>query len=258
MAISRKTVKRDIQILLYEELFQSLKIRLQSHISTGAKVNLTIDAGTSSNKLPFWAVTAHWINIGYEKFNTLIGFERLQGSHTAGNMADVLVKILKMYGIREAINCITADIATVNDGIFLDLELEMTEWSQDNGQIRCLAHVLNLAAQAVLKTLRSEADEPEVDLASDDQHNQPINNEVDPATTLHKLRQILAKIRSTNLLWESLQEDAQRKRLNWLVPILDVRVRWNSTHKMIQRALHLRPALGRLLAIDNSQKFSKA
>ena len=134
----------------------------------------------------------------------------------------------------------------------------MTEWSQENGQIRCLAHVLNLAAQTVLKTLRSEADEREVDLASDDQHNQPINNEVDPATTLHKLRQILAKIRSSNLLWESLQEDAQRKRLNWLVPILDVRVRWNSTHKMIQRALHLRPALERLLAIDNSQKFSKA
>ena len=257
-AISRKTVKRDIQILLYEELFQSLKIRLQSHISTGAKVNLTIDAWTSSNKLPFLAVTAHWINIRYEKFNTLIGFERLRGSHTAGNMADVLVKVLNMYGIREAINCITADNATVNDGIFLDLELEMTEWSQENGQIRCLAHVLNLAAQTVLKTLRSEADEREVDLASDDQHNQPINNEVDPATTLHKLRQILAKIRSSNLLWESLQEDAQRKRLNWLVPILDVRVRWNSTHKMIQRALHLRPALERLLAIDNSQKFSKA
>ena len=76
-AISRKTVKRDFQILLYEELFQSLKICLQSHIATSAKVNLTIDAWTSSNKLPFLAVTAHWINIRYEKFNTLIGFERL-------------------------------------------------------------------------------------------------------------------------------------------------------------------------------------
>ena len=43
----------------------------------------------------------------------------------------------------------------------------MQEWSQEDGQIRCLAHVLNLAAQTVLKTLRSEAEVREVDLASD-------------------------------------------------------------------------------------------
>ena len=88
--------------------------------------------------------------------------------HTAGNIADLLVKVLNIYGIREAINCIMADNATVNDGIFLDLELKVQEWSQEDSQIRCLAHVLNLAAQIVLKTLRSEAVEPEVDLASDD------------------------------------------------------------------------------------------
>ena len=258
IAISRRTIKRDIEKTLYKELFQNLRVRLQDHVSAGAKVNLTIDAWTSSNKLPFLAITAHWIDTKYEKYNTLIGFERLRGSHTAGNMADVLVKVLNIYGIREAINCITADNATVNDGIFLDLALEMQEWSQEDGQIRCLAHVLNLAAQTVLKTLRSEAEEPEVDLASDDLHDLGNNNEVDPATAIHKLRQIVAKIRSSNILWELLQEDVQRKRIVWLVPVLDVRVRWNSTHKMIKRALYLRPALERFLAIDNSRKFSKA
>ena len=69
-------------------------------------------------------------------------------------MTDVLVKVLNIYGIREVINCITAYNAKVNDGICLDLELEMQEWSQENCQIRCLAHVLNLAAQTVLKILR--------------------------------------------------------------------------------------------------------
>ena len=136
-AISRRTVKRDIQTILYEELFKSLKVRLRAHILTGGRTNLTINAWISSNKLPFLAITAHWIDITYERFNTLIGFERLKGSHTAGNMADILVKVLNMYGIRKAINCITADNATVNDGIFLDLELEIQEWSQEDGQIRC-------------------------------------------------------------------------------------------------------------------------
>ena len=68
----------------------------------------------------------------------------------------------------------------------------------------------------------------------------------------------MSKIQSSNLLWEALQEDAQRKQVNWLVPVLDVRVRWNSTPKMIQCGLYLCRALDRLLTIDNSRKFSKA
>ena len=65
-------------------------------------------------------------------------------------------------------------------------------------------------------------EEPEGDLASDDLHDLGDNNEVDPATAIHKLRQIVAKIRSFNILWKLLQEDLQRKRIVWLVPILDV------------------------------------
>src|SRR5207302_10028281 len=144
---------------------------------------LTIDAWTSSNKLPFLAIMDHWIDTKYEQFNTVIGFERLKGSHMAGNMADVLLKVLNMYGIREAINCITADNTTVNDDIFLDLELEMTEWSQEDGQICCLARVLNLAAHTVLRALKSEANEQEVHLVSENPNDLGNNNEVDPGTT---------------------------------------------------------------------------
>ena len=200
ITISRRTLKRDIQSNLYTDLFENLRRQLHEHISTGAKINLTRDAWTSGNKLPFMAITAHWIDTRYERFNTLIGFERLSGSHTAGNMSDVMIKVLHMYKIRESINCITADNAVVNDGIFLDLELEMQDWSQEDGQIRCLAQVLNLAAQTVLKTLRSEAEEHEVDLVSDDCDDSGHNNEVDPATSLRKLRQIVAKVRSSNIL----------------------------------------------------------
>jgi len=64
----------------------------------------------------------------------------------------------------------------------------------------------------------------EIDLASHDQNNGRNNNDIGAATTLHKLYQIMAKIQSSNLLWEALQEDAQQKQVNWLVPVLDVRV----------------------------------
>jgi len=200
ITISRRTLKRDIQSILYTDMFENLRGQLDQHIRTGAKTNLTLDAWTSGNKLPFMAIPAHWIDTRYERFNTLIGLERLRGSHTAGNISDVMIKVLDMYQIRESINCITGDNAVVNNGIFLDLELEMQDWSQGDGQICCLAHVLNLAAQTVLKTLRSEAEEHEVDLVSDDCDDSGHNNEVDPATSLRKLRQIVAKVRSSNIL----------------------------------------------------------
>lgn len=68
----------------------------------------------------------------------------MQGSHSASNMANILVKVLNMY-IKVAINYITAVNGTIINGIFLDLQLELKEWSQENGQIWCLAHVLNIA-----------------------------------------------------------------------------------------------------------------
>jgi len=59
ITISQRTLKRNILSILYKDLFESLHLRLQDHIFTGAKINLTIDAWTSANKLPFLVITAH-------------------------------------------------------------------------------------------------------------------------------------------------------------------------------------------------------
>ena len=55
-----------------------------------------------------------------------------------------------------------------------------------------------------------------------------------------------------------IEMEAQAIKLQWLAPVLDVRVRWNSTHKMIERALELWPALDRLLTFDSSRAFQRA
>ena len=52
--------------------------------------------------------------------------------------------------------------------------------------------------------------------------------------------------------------EAQAIKLEWLAPVLAVRVRWNSTHKTIERALELWPALDRLLTFDSSRAFQRA
>ena len=67
-----RTLKHDIQSILYKGLFENIQVQLQEHIATCSMLNLTIDAWTSANKLPFMAITAHWIDTRYERFNTLM------------------------------------------------------------------------------------------------------------------------------------------------------------------------------------------
>ena len=164
LTVSRSMPYRDIHKILYRRLFKQVCQRLhwQLHIAEGARMNLTLDAWTASNKLPFLAITAHWMTIDFELVSTLIGFERLMGSHTAENMTVAIMKVLRIYGIEDYINSITTDNASVNNAIFEELEFHLLSWSRHDGQIRCLAHVLNIAAQTVLTTLKSEAREAEV------------------------------------------------------------------------------------------------
>jgi len=195
------------------------------------------------------------MNTEFELLSTLIGFGRLKGSHTAENMTIAIMKVLRNYGIEDYINCITTDNASVNDAIFNEHEFQLTSWSPRDRQIRCLAHVLNLAAQTVLTTLKSEAGEAEVVLEGWEDSG---SDEIGPAATQSWLRRIIAKIRSSTTLWEALKTEAQAIKLAWLAPILDVRIRWNSTHKMIERAIELRPALKSLLTFDPSRAFQCA
>jgi len=133
--VSRSMLYCDIHKLLYRRLFKEVCQRLQLHITEGARINLTLDARTASNKLPFLAITAHWMTIDFELVSTLIGFERLMGSHTAENMTVAIMKVLRMYGIEDYINCITTDNASVNDAIFKELEFHLLSWSRQDGQI---------------------------------------------------------------------------------------------------------------------------
>ena len=165
------------------------------------------------------------------------------------------MKVLRMYGIEDFINCNTIHNAAINDGIFNDLEFLRISWSRRNGQIRCLAHVLNVVAQMVLTTLKSEARDAEVVLEGWEEQG---NDAVGPAATLSQLRGVIATIRSCILLCEALKMEAQAVKVVWLAPILDVLIRWNSTHKMIERALEPPPALDWLLTFDPSCEFQRA
>ena len=95
--------------------------------------------------------------------------------------------------------------------------------------------------QSLLKTLQTTAVQDEAPLADEEDARGNEGTQLSHAS--YKARKIIAKVRSSNRLWESLQAQAQAARIPTKRPILDMSIRWNSTHAMLERLLELRPAI---------------
>ncbi|TFY56694.1 hypothetical protein EVJ58_g7479 [Rhodofomes roseus] len=170
------------------------------------------------------------------------------------------------------------------------LEKYGIHFSPENGQIRCLAHVVNLVVQKILASIIDAEDPDETDwyllhkflpfhydvdddelnamedkeaavmdeklteLCSDEEKDTPIDVE-EVLNAVQKLRLIVRKIVSSPQRRSSFCKHAIRhydgkpnpsggKALSTLMPVRDVRTRWNCTHAMIERALLLKKAIG--------------
>jgi len=76
------------------------------------KVSLTADGWTGPFQDDFLGVTAHWIDANWIQKELVIGFEPLQGAHTADNLVEALVKVLERFNIGDKIQSITTDNAS--------------------------------------------------------------------------------------------------------------------------------------------------
>jgi hypothetical protein len=257
--ISRETVRKDTNDLKdkYQEKLQSA---VQLHVGNLKKgrLSLTMDAWTSGNQVPYLGVTGHWIDSNWEIHSEALAFKRLRGSHTAENIATVVRKIMEEWKITESIRAITADNASVNDKFFKCLEKLQPSIQRSDTQVRCMAHVINLAAQAILRNLKAEAPEdgiPDDDTAPDPPTRQtPARAQAPiiraPGEILSIIRHVFTKVRASNLLLEALEAQCHLKKIAFLRPNKDCKTRWNSTHALICRALALRPALKQLCSTE--------
>lgn len=173
--------------------------------------------------MPYLGITAHWMDTDYLLQNCVLSFKRLRGSHTAENLAAVTHKVLIDFGLEDHIKCITADNATVNDCMFKILEhTRLPGWTRKDGHVRCMAHVINLSAQRILKSLKSEALIPEGILAEAEAGASTSENS--PSCILKMARKIASKIRAFNLLWEALEAQCIAVKITAKKILLDMKV----------------------------------
>jgi len=76
------------------------------------------------------------------------------------------------------------------------------------------------------------------------------------SVALEKIRSIAKSVRGSTLRWESFQECCQSYNIAPVTIPLDIRVRWNSTYRMIQQIVYLKRPIRRYLD-DHDDKLGK-
>jgi len=156
--------------------------------------------------------------------NIVLDLVHLRGSHTADNLRKALLCTLEKYGIGPSQSCVTCDNAAVMPAVCRVLDQSLRGWKKKDNPVLCMAHIINLAAQKILKNLKGQPveDEEAADLVA----IQRVEDGVYPEAVLRKVRYIMAKLRASPSFSEALEKEAQVVGLKFPKPVMDMRVRY--------------------------------
>jgi len=158
---SRDTLKRDIVNMFMEKKEMVRKILRDAP----GRLSFTVDLWTSPNIKSFMGITAHWVDNEWSLKSTIVDFIHVQGVHSGRNLATAFKDVCLDFGILDKVNTITVDNASNNDTFLSAFEAlcreEGATFTKKSGHVRCIAHIVNIAMQELLRALKSEAFESE-------------------------------------------------------------------------------------------------
>ena len=144
--ISYDSIIRDISNYYMEKL-EAFKNQLLLHKTQNkGTFTLTIDSWTTKSQHAFFGITIHWIDALWVLNTRVLRLLNLKRRHTGEYMNKLLVKTLKEFNILDRIYAITRDNASNNDTLISEFKTvqQTIIGNQFKGEIRCLAHILNL------------------------------------------------------------------------------------------------------------------
>ncbi|EXX62125.1 hypothetical protein RirG_164700 [Rhizophagus irregularis DAOM 197198w] len=210
------TVRNDVL-----DTFKNYQTTMQNLLQNSpGKISFALDRWTSPNVISFLGITCHYIDADWDLKDILVDFVDLSGPHSGENLANVFTKCLQDKKILTKILAITTDNAANNDTFFKEFEKVCNE---NPGEAQDEDSILENLSSGTIST-----------------------NKVIP-----RLRKLIVKIRSwpqrRDRFFRQCNLNPNFKTLNL---ILDVKMRWNSTYLMLQRAFELQEPLEEITAID--------
>lgn len=200
-------------------------------------VHISFDLWTSPHKnMAVLGIVSHFMRFDYTNEAILLALRQIEGTHSGQNMAEAVIDTLRTYQINR-LGYFVCDNASSNDTAVLNiLKSYGLAKEKDRRRLRCLGHIVNLAAQAFLFGKDTKAFE---------------DSDLEDLEVVYKLWQQAGPVGQVHFLVAFIRASSQRRedfiRLQGdgkgLQPLLDNKTRWNSTWTMLKRAKLLRKAI---------------
>lgn len=250
--------------------FQKMQENVKNLLSQNeSKFGFTVDGWSGKTRRSYYGITIHYIDVDWILRSLAIDFKPSKGKHSGADIAKTFFESAKYYNVLDKIAGITLDNVSANSTFIEELktilENENIEFDINDQHFRCLAHVLNLGVQDILKLMQvvcendsseeyeeeylnsedaeySDADE---EISEIDQETNDLNpNSV--ANLVKKVRKLHCKIRNSEPLAIKLKKKCDALEIKYRKPEYDSKTRWNSTFDMLQSAEDLKDALNLL------------
>ncbi|KAJ5117352.1 hypothetical protein N7448_010984 [Penicillium atrosanguineum] len=233
---------RSIRRQLDEDITQGQR-RVLDRLPVGSQISIALDCWTSPFSQAFMAITGYFLDQDWEYREVLLGFEPLHGSHTGSNLSTTVIEILQKHSIADRVLSVTTNNATNNNTMMSSIQDEIRTQGIGNAnvfRVPCLAHVIQLSLNQLLGKMKAAPvnNEAEVDWSDERAHSlHSRRSKREIVDTLNKVRNLAIFVNASPQRREaflSLQTEEPR-----LIPIQDVRTRWNSTFLMLGHAKRL-------------------
>lgn len=255
---------------IFLQEFQSMQKNLKQILAQNdSKFSFTMDGWSAKNFKSFYGITCHFIDKLWILRSAALDLIASHGKHAAKDISKMFLKCLNFFEITDKIQGITMDNASVNTKFVLELEKLLVpkkiDFDSEDQAFKCFAHVINLAVQDIMKLLTAasiendeedvceegkdydveESDEEEIDVEESEEEESMSegNGEAILSQVIFRIRSTCKKIRRSEQLQEHLKLLCNVHKKKFLMPVIDVKTRWNSTFKMLSVVFEMLPAI---------------
>jgi hypothetical protein len=117
-----------------------------------SRIYVSFDLWTSPNLKGLAGVVFHYLDKDLKVRNLLAGIRRVKGAHSGENIAEAIIPILKQMISKERLGFFIGDNAGINDTAIRIILAHLLPnlKDPDSRRVKCLGHIINLAAKAFL------------------------------------------------------------------------------------------------------------
>lgn len=262
-----KVPNRNTLRKLAEQFFEQTQSKIKEILlanSTSA-ILFTIDGWIAINGKSYYGITGYFITDDFKCHSIALDFVASNGKHSGVEIAKMFFTSLREYGILHKVQGITVDNCAANSTFIQEFTNLMAndgfQFDPQNQHFRCVAHVLNLAVQSAITlfTVYKEGRElgDDDDSSSSDDENEKCNQ----LSPFFKLRMIFKKLKRSEQLQIKFRNFCNLFSEKYIIPIVDICTRWNSTYNMLKAGLGMKRSINlfvlkRILLNGSLQKMS--